>query len=1342
MRIYRDFRALWAAAGRPDLPIKPFKWIPHIVCQHLLPLGLDGTKTMNQRLSHILRSLRTSLLVAPFVLPALAVAQQPVSGPQVYSVQHANVRDVVDQIEKTIAGVDSRAAVYADEKRQRIIVDGGPAVQRIALGMLKTIDRPAAAPVAAVANELAVEGYPVPARQLESLTIALKRQFPDARIGKDSRLNQVVVVAPKQTHQQISQWLGRQLGNTIQPATQPGAKRVMPVQPAVPNPITQAPRNVTITTEVVGLRHVHPTVLVQHLSFTLQGRGAVTESAGGALATIDLKHPDGAMKVAIDKVNRRVTLTGPQHLISSWKEVIAFMDERPAVAQEATRMVSLEQSEPADIRHALHLLRQASRVEQGVSSAAIPLGANGEPIIRVAAQQPGDGNQPPNPGEGEAGVGEDLDDLDSGLIGDVRIEFIPELGIIVLRGRERDVERVRRIIQQIETTADTVKPEIEIVYLRHLSNQSATALVVELYDQVFAPRQGPLSITALDKPNAILLIGGKQAMVVVRDLIDRLDQPVPASTQMKIFRLKHAAATEVQSSLANFFTDVPSADGGGGEPRPGLGTRGRIIADMRTNSLIVQAGPRDLQSIALLIQQIDSPDTELTRKIQIYRLQNTLADQLAPVLQAALRGESTTQGVGAGGAAGDAVVATPAGAAKMIIERLDAAQAIISSGILADVTVSADVTANTLIITSDKENFDLISELIHQLDQPPEAETQVKVFEVENGDATTMAGILQQLFGLQVTAGQGALGATLGQAFGVQAASAGESSLIPLRIVPETRTNSIIVSGTKGDLNVVEILMLRLDQDSADSRTMAVYKLMNAPALDIANTITTMLSSQRQLIQSQFQQNQFVSPYEQFESEIIVVPELVTNSLVVSATPQYYEQIIKIIKELDYQPPSVVVQCMICEVELSDEFEFGVELGLQDSLLFDRGVILGNATSLTNLTQGNLLAGQALSTFNMGRSSASSGYGGMVLSAGNESVNILVRAMQDAGRLQVLSRPSVMALNNQVAVVQVGALVPRITGTSQTPQGGVQNSTTDADVGLLLRIQPRINDDGLVVMIVDVERSDLGSIADGIPISVSDTGQVINSPQINTTTAQTTISAYSGQTVTFAGLIQKSRGVTSRRVPVLGDIPVVGRLFRFDAENQRRRELLIFLTPHVMYDKADTDMHNHIESERMSWCLSDIVEMDGVTGMSGGHGLWGPAMSPQMYPENNNGIGPTPADGYNGAMSHGGLQGEMIQGDGQGVPLQGHGPRIEQIPSSPSDRGGSGAAGADFGVRLPRILPALGQPIEANRSTIDGRRVNGNALGDYDPRAVRPVTYQPQENQANVPSNGFSIQRR
>lgn len=1283
---------------------------------------------MTHRIRSSHRRLRYSILVASLLVPVYAAAQQPAAGPQVYSVQHGSVREIANRIEASIDGTEERAGVYVDEKRRRLIVDGGPAVQQIALQMLQTLDRPAApANAAASTSEMSVEGYAVPPQQLDMLTGALKRDFPGVRIAKDARLNQIVVVAPRQQQAQISAWLSRQVGNTIQP---------LPGQAGVPlgSSQTQAvPRSTKVVSTTLELRDIRPDALVHYVSQTLAGRGTLTETSGGAVAQIDFRHPDGNVKISVDKMNRRVSMTGPEHLLTSWNQVFRVLDQRPVLAREATRMVSLEQSQPNDIRHAMHLLRQAAQVERGMTSAAIPLRNDGEPLMRVAAQpgqdDAGQDNTPNTPQDPIEGEPAEQEDLDSGLIGDVRIEFVPELGIIVLRGRERDVERVRRIIQQIEDTADIVKPEIEIVYLKHLSNQSATALIVELYDEVFAPRQGPLSITALDKPNAILLIGGKQAMVVVKDLITKLDQPVTASTQMRVFRLVNMAATEAQTLVSNFFSDQPSADGGGGEPRPGLGTRGRVVADARTNSLIVQAGPNDMESIALFIEKLDKARTERVNMVQIFRLQNTLAAELAPVLQGALRGEGTTAG-GVGAAGG----AATAGAVSLMIQRMDAEeQKIIGSGILSDVTVSADATVNALIVTTHKNNMELIAELIRQLDQPPEAETMVKVFQIENGDATTTAQILQLLFGQQVTAGQGSLGTTLGQAFGAQQTSSGESSLIPLRIVPETRTNSIIVSGTKGDLNVVEILLLRLDTDSANSRRMAVYKLMNAPALDIANTITTMLSSQRQLIQQQFQTNQFVSPYQQFESEIIVVPELVTNSLVISATPQYYEQIIKIIEELDYQPPSVMVQCMICEVELTDEFEFGVELGLQDSLLFDRGVVLGNTTTLTNLTQGNLLAGQAVSSFNLGRSSASTGYGGMVLSAGNESVNILVRALQDAGRLQVLSRPSVMALNNQVAVVQVGALVPRITGVNTTPQGGIQNQTTDADVGLLLRIQPRINDDGLVTMIVDVERSDLGAIADGIPIAVADNGQVINSPQINTTTAQTTISAYSGQTVTFAGLIQKNRAVTSRRIPLISDIPVVGRLFRFDAESQTRRELLIFLTPHVMYDKADTDTLNYVESERMSWCLSDIVEMHGDVGMSGGHGLWGPPIAPMIYPdENPTHIGPTPA-------YEGGVQGEVVPSDIirsnsiHGQTIDGHPIRGDVIEGVPMGGTGSGLsepapAGDEFGAqRLPRILPADGHPrTQTARAATPDRTSSVNQLfNSYDPRAVQPANYAP-----------------
>ncbi len=249
--------------------------------------------------------------------------------------------------------------------------------------------------------------------------------------------------------------------------------------------------------------------------------------------------------------------------------------------------------------------------------------------------------------------------------------------------------------------------------------------------------------------------------------------------------------------------------------------------------------------------------------------------------------------------------------------------------------------------------------------------------------------------------------------------------------------------------------------------------------------------------------------------------------------------------------------------------------------------------------------------------------------------------------------------------------------------------------------------------------------------------------------------------MTFAGLIQKNRAVTSLRIPVISDIPVVGRLFRSDAESQTRRELLIFLTPHVMFDKADTDTLNYVESERMSWCLSDIVEMHGDVGMSGGNGLWGPAIAPTIYPDDNptqvspSQLGPTPA-------YEGGIRGEVVPGeiyrsnviqgqtiDGQpidGQPIEGHhlnGNVIEGVPlnggnieSVPPTQGVPN--GRDFGAqRLPRILPADGHPrTQTARAATPDRTSSYNQQqyrsnqqqyrnNGYDPRAVRPANYAP-----------------
>ena len=263
------------------------------------------------------------------------------------------------------------------------------------------------------------------------------------------------------------------------------------------------------------------------------------------------------------------------------------------------------------------------------------------------------------------------------------------------------------------------------------------------------------------------------------------------------------------------------------------------------------------------------------------------------------------------------------------------------------------------------------------------------------------------------------------------------------------------------------------------------------------------MTSQRQLIQQQLLFNQAISPFEQIEREVIVVPEEISNTLIVSATPRYFDEILQVIEDLDYRPKMVLVQVIIADIDLSNQFEFGVELGLQDSLLFDRGIVLDsmgaippNAMSTPGFNFNNVLqplpnlnsigrdvlAGQGLSNFGVGRQN-----GGLVLSAASESINVLIRALEVQGQAQVLARPQVMALNNQPAFVQVGQNVARITGSSLT-QGIIQNQIEDVQTGLLLRIQPLINDDGVVVMSIAAERSRLGDEAEGTVVAFDENG--------------------------------------------------------------------------------------------------------------------------------------------------------------------------------------------------------------------------------------------------------------
>ena len=271
-------------------------------------------------------------------------------------------------------------------------------------------------------------------------------------------------------------------------------------------------------------------------------------------------------------------------------------------------------------------------------------------------------------------------------------------------------------------------------------------------------------------------------------------------------------------------------------------------------------------------------------------------------------------------------------------------------------------------------------------------------------------------------------------------------------------------------------------------------------------------------------------------------------------------------------------------------------------------------------TSPQAVGSQGISNFGVGRTNSTLGYSGLVLSAASENVTAMLRALAENHRVEILQRPQIMTLDNQPAFIQVGQRVPRISAVTHNAMTGNTNSITLDNVGLILGVTPRISPDGLVVMQIDAEKSELESDATGIPIFTSPTGQVIRSPIIDATTAQTTVAAMSEQTVVLGGLITKSKTKEHHGVPVLDDIPVMNNFFRYDSTIEEKTELLIIMTPHIVRNQADAEAIKRTEAAKMSWCLSDVTNMYGEAGLRRRTDEWTDGEVPVIYPD----AGPLP----------------------------------------------------------------------------------------------------------------------
>ncbi|QDS98588.1 secretin N-terminal domain-containing protein [Adhaeretor mobilis] len=901
-------------------------------------------------------------------------------------------------------------------------------------------------------------------------------------------------------------------------------------------------------------------------------------------------------------------LAGRPDQVRSWKQIIEALDS-PARGTQQTAMVTTSGKSDAKVRQVVNLLLAQNTQLNAENSDSPP---NGDATNSNAASP---GEQNPASALGS-------------LLGPVQIEFIEGTRYLIIRGKPEDVARVEQIIQQIENLSEVAEPQITVFPLQHVESTAIARLVQSTFDSDTSGASldriyGSLLVVPLVKPNAVLLIGPQLSVGKASELIEKLDLPGKALTQFEVFRLKFADAERAQEVIENVFRT---------EEQEGLTTlspKAVVIADSRTNAVIVRAGPRDMAEVKALIDEIDRPGGEAEVDIQIFKLRSSVATDLAPVIREALTGSNEV---------GDSDAAQRASAVLRLITIDEKGRQQLESGVFSNAQITADQNGNSLIVSAPRPALPLIAALIAELDKAPDNTAELKVFTINNGDAVSLAEMLETLLGAGEEGNQGE-----------------GSSPFQLRFSVDERTNSIIAAGSQDELILVEAILLRLDSSNARERENRVYKLKNANAEQVALALQDWLEGRRNV---EGTAPGVVSPFQQIEREVVVVPEINSNSLIVSAAPEYYEELTKIIEQLDEQAPMVMIQVLIGEVRLGDADEFGVELGLQDSLLFDRGLLedidrstnttivndpgggsttfenqvidsarftpgfefgdpsraLGNAGSAASLATASKVAAQSLSSFAVGRVSPDLGFGGLVLSASSESVSMLLRALQESRRLEVLSRPQIMALDNQTGRTFVGETVPIIQSTALDNFGRLQSFTTQVPVGLELLVRPRISPDGLVVMEVYAEKSELGPISQGLPISVAPNGDAIRVPRINQIQAETTISALDGQTVVLSGLLTKSDSALHRRVPLLADIPLLGDLFRYDTTSTVRSELLIILTPHIVRNRHEAEMLKQVESARMNWCLSDVVEWSGQSGLRSVEDTMGAANAETVYP--------------------------------------------------------------------------------------------------------------------------------
>jgi type II secretion system protein D len=675
-------------------------------------------------------------------------------------------------------------------------------------------------------------------------------------------------------------------------------------------------------------------------------------------------------------------------------------------------------------------------------------------------------------------------------------------------------------------------PKVERLMKERLDAQTRVGEVTNPQD-VFSVEAEPIN-------NMLIVACSDENLALVKELVAALTAEggaIAGGAAQELIQLKRTPASEAARAIEELYVEREVQKRGQGSVS--------VTPNDRLNAVVVTGTAEDVAAIRKIVERMESAEALVVREIERIELKSANALEVVNLLEQVLGGTpvSGTRGIGT----------RQITKLRFLRERIvgeiaektgrEPKEAEVDGIVKEHVTLTPDLRSNSVMIAAPKEVVALVREIMEDLDSTAAGSRKIEKFQLKNADARQMARLLQGVFRLEQ---QGEILVLVpnrlpqeGEPGGDQGPAGTTVTAVPdarqqLSIAIDARTNMLIVSGTEEYIELVRKIVNEIDDIEANEREQTVYHLRNAKAKDIETTLKSYFSGESVLQRSTLGNDQIGALARQLEQEVTLVGDEKSNKLVISTSPRYMETVLKIVEELDAAPPQVMIQVLLAEVTIDSGVSFGADLrvGPFGTKNFQGRSLGGNSGVETSLGVPNL-------------------------SVSSADFQLLIRALEAQGKLEVLSEPKLMVNNNTRASIQVGQDIAIVDGVERTPQGGVVSDVQRRDVGIILEVTPTISSDGFVRMEIRPEISTVSA-------QTTQLGQGVEAPSINKRTVDTVVTVRDGQSVVIGGLIQTTDEKRRTKVPILGDFPLLGGLFRSVKTASAKTELLVILTPHVV----------------------------------------------------------------------------------------------------------------------------------------------------------------------------------